>query len=63
MTDDEKPLSTLVAQGWEIVNYAIAPDSSGGAHCVLLRKQKNHKLLTVRPKTLGKGYAVKELDV
>ena len=63
MTEDNKPLSQLVAQGWEVINYAVAYEAEGAMQCFLLRRQKQHKVLRLRPKTFGKGYVVKELDV
>lgn len=64
MADDNKPLSDLVAQGWEILNYSSSHDPSGVAvENFLLRKLKMHRVLSVRPKILGKGYVVKELDI
>ena len=64
MTSDDRPLSTLVAQGWEIVSYASGHDTAGApVENVLLRRQKQHKILSVRPKALGSGLVVKELDL
>ena len=64
MATEEKPLSTLVSQGWEVVSYAFGHDpSEGGMHCVLLRKQKQHRFLQIRKRWMGKGYVTKELDV
>ena len=63
--DDNRPLSNLVAQGWEVVAYSQAPDGSSGKlrHAVLLRRQRNHKILSIRHKVFGKGYVINELDV
>jgi hypothetical protein len=65
MAENDKPLSTLIAQGWELVNYAMGHDATEGAgvHCFVLRKQKQHRILKVRPKMFGKGYVVKEMDI
>lgn len=64
MADDNRPLSDLVAQGWEILNYSSSHDPGGVAvENVLLRKQKMHRILSIRPKMLGKGYVIKELDI
>ena len=65
MNADDRPLSTLVAQGWEIVSYAsgVAPTSHTPVENVLLRRQKNHKILSIRSKTFGGGYVVKEYDL
>ena len=61
----ERPLSTLVGQGWEIVSYSSGHEPGSGAPCenVLLRRQKNHKILSIRRKTFGGGYVVKEYDL
>ncbi len=64
MADDDKPLSTLVAQGWEILHYTSGMEmNEGHVDCFLLRRQKAHKVLKVRRKMIGKGYVVKEMDV
>ena len=65
MTTDDRPLSTLVAQGWEIVGFSSgqAPGSQAPVENVLLRRQKHHKILSVRRKTFGGGLVVKELDL
>ena len=65
MTADDRPLSTLVAQGWEIVSYSSGHEPGTGTPVenVLLRRQKHHKILSVRRKTLGGGLATKELDL
>jgi hypothetical protein len=62
---EAKPLSALVAQGWEIVGYAGSSDPSNGMHnnSVLLRRQKQHKILRIRNKWLGKGLVVTEIDL
>jgi hypothetical protein len=54
-----------VAQGWEILNYATSHDgASGVVENFLLRKQKAHRILSLRPKLVGKGYVVvKEMDI
>ncbi len=65
MADDNKPLSDLVSQGWEILDYTSSHDATSGTivENFLLRKQKMHRILSLRPKMLGKGYVVKELDI
>ncbi len=63
MADEDKPLSQMVSQGWEVVSYTVAPEAEGMMQCFLLRRQKQHKILRFRPKTFGKGYVVKEYDV
>ncbi len=63
MADEQKPLSQMVSQGWEIVSYTNAAEASGFTECFLLRRQKQHKVLRIRPKAFGKGYVVKEMDI
>ena len=61
----DRPLSSLVAQGWEIVDYSTT-DASGTAyqHSLLLRRNGQHKILVLRKKMLGDGIVVEEeLDV
>ena len=61
----DRPLSSLVAQGWEIVGYS-ATDASGTAyqHSVLLRRNGQHKVVVLRKKMLGDGIVVdSEMDV
>lgn len=61
----DRPISSLVAQGWEIVGYSTT-DASGTAyqHSVLLRRNGQHKVLVLRKKMLGEGIVVdSELDV
>jgi hypothetical protein len=65
MTDETRPLSLLVAQGWELVSYSAAGDPGhyGITDCFLLRRQKQHKLLKVRRKHFGGGHTATETDV
>jgi hypothetical protein len=65
MAEADKPLSTLVSQGWEIVSYASGHDSSNGAitENFLLRRMKAHKLVKIRKKMIGQGFVVTELDI
>jgi hypothetical protein len=66
MAEDSKPLSDLVGQGWEIVGYAGAADSnqfSGFQHSVLLCRQRQHKVVTIRKRTFGSGLVVDEMDI
>jgi hypothetical protein len=60
----DKPLSDAVRQGWEIVEYS-ATDMNGETyqHNVLLRRQGQHKILTVRKKMIGEGVVVSEMEV
>ena len=63
--NDVKPLSAMVAQGWEIVGFSNGVDAASGAHShnVLLRRQKQHKILQIRARWMGKGLVTKEIDV
>ncbi|MGA9659417.1 MAG: hypothetical protein WBQ60_10000 [Asticcacaulis sp.] len=63
MSDDIKPLSELVMQGWEVLNYSVSDYGGVRTDNFLLRKQKMHPVLSVRSKMIGKGYTTKELDV
>jgi hypothetical protein len=65
MNNDDRPLSLLVAQGWEIVGYSsgLAPSTHTPCENVLLRRQKAHKILSIRRKTFGSGLVVKEYDL
>lgn len=64
MADENKPLSELVGQGWEILHYTSSHDTSGAVvENFLLRRQKAHRVLSLRPKMMGAGYVVKELDI
>ena len=62
---EEKPLSTLVSQGWEIVAYGSGHDPRQGAATenFLLRRMKTHKLVKIRKKWFGQGFVVTEMDI
>ncbi len=62
---EDKPLSTLVAQGWEVIGFTSGRDPSWGtqAHQVLLRRLRAQKVLIIRAKGLGPGHVVKEIDL
>lgn len=62
MADENRPLSDLVAQGWEIQGFSSVYTGASFAHTVLLRKQRQHKVLTLRKPPLL-GLSTKELDV
>ena len=60
----ERPLSALVAQGWEVVDYSAAVGDSGmQEHCFLLRKGRDHRVLRIRKKLMGSGIVGEEIDV
>ena len=60
----DKPLSDLVKQGWEVAGYSVT-DSSGETwkHNFLLRRQGQHKVLSVRKKMIGDGVVASEMEV
>jgi len=62
---EDRPLSALVAQGWEVIGFTSARDPSWGthAHHVLLRRQRAHKVLSIRAKAFGGGHVIKEVDL
>ena len=66
MAEDPKPLSELVAQGWEVLGYAgstLGQNTFLFKHAVLLRRQRQHKLLTIRRRMFGVGLVVEQLDI
>ena len=47
-----------------MVDFSVATDSSGWqSHCFLVRRQGQHKVLSVRKKMLGDGVVVSEMEV
>ncbi len=60
----DTPLSNLVRQGWSVVAYS-ATDMSGETyqHNVLLVRNGQHRILTVRKKMIGDGIVAMEMDV
>ena len=64
MSETNRPLSALVAQGWEVMHYTSTSGESGmQEHFFLLRKGRDHRVLRVRKKMMGKGLVGEELDV
>ncbi len=64
MSTTQTPLSALAAQGWEVIQYSAAIDSSGMfQHCFLLKKGGRHKVLMVRDKMMGEGFIAEERDL
>ena len=64
MKDADRPLSNLIAQGWELQEYR--PTQEEGTmlmHVFLLKRQREHKLLILRKKVMGEGVVAQELDV
>jgi hypothetical protein len=63
MAEDHRPLSDLVAQGWEVAGFSSVKDGGLVSHTVLLRKQRQHKILTLSKRLVLGGTSVKEMDV
>ena len=64
MTKEERPLTELAAQGWEVQNYHALVGTSGMLeHLFHLRRQREHKILLVRRKVMGEGVFGEEFDV
>lgn len=64
MDNEPKPVSQLVAQGWEILGNSTSFDAYGRpVHSVLLRRHRQHKFVTLSQKFFGKGIVVEERDV
>jgi hypothetical protein len=59
------PLSNLLAQGWEVVNYSAAldPNTAMLLHCFLVRKGARAQVVTVRKRILGEGLLVEKTDI
>ena len=60
----DTPLSNLVKQGWSVIAYSVT-DSSGETwhHNVLLARNGQHRILTLRKKMIGDGVVASEMDV
>jgi hypothetical protein len=60
----DKPLSDAIKQGWEVVSYSCT-DSSDETwkHNFLIRRQGQHKILSIRKKMLGSGVVAEEMEV
>ena len=64
MSDAPRPLSALVSQGWEVLQYsATTGESAMQEHFFLLRKGRDHRVLRVRKKMMGRGLVGEEIDV
>ncbi|MEQ1706766.1 MAG: hypothetical protein ABL864_00340 [Terricaulis sp.] len=64
MSVDDRPLSALLSQGWEVLQYSASIGDSGTLeHCFLLRRQGTTKVLIVRKKMMGEGVTSEELEV
>ncbi|HZH08219.1 MAG TPA: hypothetical protein VEY69_16230 [Lautropia sp.] len=50
------PLSDKVAEGWEVSQYSASLGDSGlMEHCFYLRRGREHGVLRVRSKMMGRG--------
>ncbi len=64
MKEVDRPLSILLAQGWELQEYRTTQEEGTMLlHVFLLRRQREHKLLILRKKVMGPGLMAEELDV
>ena len=64
MKEVQRPLSTLLAQGWELQEYRTTQEEGTMLlHVFLLKRQRDHKLLLLRKKVMGTGLVAEELDV
>jgi len=65
MSDNERPLAAMIAQGWEVAHYSATVDPSTAVltHCFLMRKGSKTKIATVRKKMLGEGVISEEFEV
>ncbi len=59
----DTPLSDAVAAGWEVVSFSVTDTTGSLVHNVLLRRQGQHKVLTMRKKSLGSGVVASEMEV
>ncbi|MBV9549796.1 MAG: hypothetical protein JO256_09010 [Alphaproteobacteria bacterium] len=62
MSKEARPLSELVAQGWEIAGFS-AVHGVGYIHSVLLKRQGQHKVIVLSKRSLLGGTGVVEHDV
>jgi hypothetical protein len=60
----ERPLSGLIAQGWEVQHYHALTGTSGMLeHLFHLSRQGENKVLLVRRSMMGKGMHAEEFDL
>jgi hypothetical protein len=62
MADDKRHISDMVAQGWEISGFSTAYAGMGLIHTLLLKKQRQHKVVVIRKRPVL-GVSIEELDV
>ena len=64
MKSEERPLTQLTRQGWEVQRYHPVLGVSGLVeHGFHLTRHGEHKLLVIRSKLLGEGIVAEEFDV
>jgi hypothetical protein len=65
VSHEQRPLSDLVAQGWEVIGFAGETSDKTGRceNAVLLRRQRQHKILRLRRRWFGGGIVVEEMDI
>jgi hypothetical protein len=62
MKDADRPLSNLIAQGWELQSIGPSREGTMMMHVFLLKRQREHKLLILRKEGDGDGLVAQELD-
>ena len=63
MSDEERPLSELVAKGWEVAGFSTTLESGAQTMSFLLRRQRQHKVLVVNKRVFQAGFKVKEIEL
>jgi hypothetical protein len=63
MADEKRYVSDLVAQGWEIAGFSSLHNGGQLVHTVLLRRQRQHKLVTIKKRLIIGGITIEEIDV
>ena len=62
--EDDRPLSALVRQGWEVIHFASNWGNSGMTEqTLLMRRGAEHKLLTIRKKLMGSGLVAEQFEI
>ena len=61
---EPRPLSDLIAQGWEVKQYHPVLGPAGLIeHAFHLQRQRESKVLLVRRKMMGEGLHAEEFDL
>jgi hypothetical protein len=62
--DKSLPISSMVAEGWEVVQMTTFVETLGRpVHTFLMRKDGQHKLVKFFTKAIGKGLAIEVVEV